>query len=124
MRTEAMRKSLLSLTLMLLPITAQAEVSDKIILPYMMIIYALVLGALSVFINKKWPLYLPLTIIISCALASGGLATVYDTHIGPAAIKEQGQSYILFAYFELLTVLIANLIGGYLGFKARNKRHA
>tara|TARA_B110000003_G_scaffold198066_1_gene196718 strand:- start:1193 stop:1567 length:375 start_codon:yes stop_codon:yes gene_type:complete len=124
MRIKEKEVKLLTLIFLIIPLTARAEVSDKIILPDMMLAYVIVLGSLGFFLNKKWPLFSPVVILITGVLASGGLATVYDTHIGPAAIKEQGQSYVYFAYIEFITVLVINLIGCYLGFKSRNNKHA
>jgi len=101
-----------------------AEVSDKIILPNMMVTYAVVLSTLAIALLRKWPLWFPLVSTITVALSSGGLATVLDTHIGPAAIAEQGVSYRYFAYSEIAVVLIANIIGIAWGMKLRGVKNA
>lgn len=101
-----------------------AEVSDKIILQDMMVAYACVLSAVAIALLRKWPLWFPLISTITVALSSGGLATVLDTHIGPAAIAEQGASYKYFAYSEILVVLLANVFGIIWGMKLRRAKNA
>jgi len=114
-------KSILILLVLGWPCAAFNEISGFIILPQTMVVYALVLSAIALYLNYRWVHVAPLVLLVTLVLASGGVTTVHTDFVGPAAIKEQGQSYVFFAYAEFLVVLFANSIGIYTGLK-RNKR--
>ncbi len=107
--------------LLLWPCSVIAEVSDKIILPPTMAIYAVVLSIIALFANYRWVMFFPLIALITIGLASGGISVVFDEQIGSAAIKEQGESYQYYAYAEILVVVFANIAGVIFGAKNRKK---
>ena len=124
--TKTMKLNLGNFSIFLLVFSSPvlAEVSDKIILPKMMLIYAVLLSIAAIALLRKWPWWFPLISLVTIALSSGGLATVMDTYVGPAAIAEQGITYKFFAYLEVSVVVFANLIGFMWGFKMRIVKNA
>jgi predicted tellurium resistance membrane protein TerC len=107
--------------LALWPSVALAEVSDKIILPPTMGVYALVLGVAALVLNRLWPRFSPIVAIVTILLSAQGVAVVFDDFVGPAAVAEQGASYSYIAFGTVTVVVLANIAGAYWGYRARAK---
>ncbi len=97
--------------LFIIPSVAWAEVSDKIISIGEMIIYGIILSVIAVLMNWRYKKIFVITLIVTLYLASPGVATVLDEHVGPAAIREQGKIYSIVAYLSFIAVVLSNIAG-------------
>lgn len=89
----------------------------------MMVVHALVLGAIAIYMNYRYIMVSPVIILVTLVLASTGLEAIHNEVLGPYVIRDQGQSYIYVAYSEFLLVFFANIIGINFGvIRRKNKK--
>ena len=110
--------------LLLLPLPAFAEVSDKIASIPQLWITAAVVGLVA-FLASRYRLALGLVLLpVSVLLILVGLEPVRDPFVGPAVIVEQGQTYVLAVYGSVTILLALHLCGLWLGWRRRYRAAA
>ena len=116
-------KIILFFVVLIIPLTSQAEVSDKMATQSGLWLSGFIAGALlAVFIRwSRW------ANIIGLPLIALFFYFAYDTlaqpDIGPAIIREQGAPYIVALYGSAVLVLVGLLVGNYL-YKVKTVRNA
>ena len=110
--------------LLLLPLPAFAEVSDKVASIQQLWIAAAVAGFVA-FLVARYQFALGLILLpVSVVLIISGLEPVRDPFIGPAVISEQGQAYVWAVYGSATILLALHLVGLWLGWRRRYKTAA
>ena len=100
----------LSLVL-LLPITAQAEVMDKEPSLFSVLLTALVAILVSYWSACRWPWLLVIILPASTLLLSATALETVDPSVGPAIAAEAGAAYVATPWAGLVGVAIAAAVG-------------
>ena len=110
--------------LLLPPLPAFAEVSDKVASIPQLWITAAVAGVVA-FLAGGYRFTLGLILLpVSAFLILAGLEPVRDPFVGPAVVSEQGQAYVVAAYGSAVILLLLHLAGLWLGWRRRYKAAA
>lgn len=121
LQSYALGRSLFGSGLWLLAAPAHAEVSDKVLSIPGMWVQAFLIGGVAILAGRfRWWLGLPFMVLpIVIALSTFGLR--HASELGPAIVKEQGESYFLNFYASaLLTALLVG-IGIWMGLRRRKR---
>jgi hypothetical protein len=98
----------------MVPLAALAEVSDKV-LTIPQIWWWSVPGAVVAFVAWRYRYWCGFVVMLPAVSRSlAAVATVLDTHVGPAIRAEQGWPYIASAYGSFALVLTACIGGAFL----------
>ena len=105
------------LLLVLLPLPALAEVSDKVAsIPQLWLTG--VLGGVVAFLASRYRVALGVILLpVSLFLIFVGLEPVRDPYVGPAVVSEQGQIYVVAVYVSAILLLALHLAGLWLGWR-------
>jgi len=110
--------------LLLLPLPAFAEVSDKVASIPQLWIIASAVGVVT-FLASRYRFALGLVLLpVSVLLILAGLEPVRDSFVGPAVISEQGQAYVVAVYGSATILLALHLAGLWLGWRRRYRAAA
>ena len=117
--THALTRTLSATGLYLMTPPAFAEVSDKILSVPGMWVQALLIGCAAILAGRfRWWLGLPFMVLpIVIALSTFGLR--HGSELGPAIIKEQGESYFLNFYASAFLAAAMVGIGIWMGWRRR-----
>jgi len=117
-------KKIISFVLFFLIIAtlAYAEVSDKVMPTTRMINHAIVLSLVALIANYYYPKGLILILFVTLLFSSKGIFVVHDQYVGPAVILEQGVRYKVIAYAEIICILVANILGAFIGSKRKHRK--
>ena len=111
---------LIFLLLILLPLPALAEVSDKVAsIPQLWI--SGTLAGIVVFLASRYRFALGAILLpVSAFLVFAGLEPIRDPYVGPAIAAEQGQIYVVSVYGSAIILLGLHLVGLCLGWRRRH----
>ena len=103
-----------ALLLVTLPLTAQAEVTDKVVAINGIVSFSAV-ACLASFIAARYrPLFLLLVLPAAGLLIAGDMAQTLDPYVGPALRAEAGQFRLLMPWLAAASVILATAGGFWL----------
>ena len=113
--------SLFCFLLLLLPLPAFAEVSDKVASIPQLWITAAVAGSVA-FLAGRYRFVLGVVLFpISLLLILSVLEPVLDPFVGPAIVLEQGRSYLVAAYGSIALLLALHVAGLWLSWRHKHR---
>ena len=120
---KALSRSI-SLLLVLLPLPALAEVSDKVASVPQLWLTGVLAGVVA-FLAGRYRVALGAILLpVSMFLIFAGLEPIRDPFVGPAIISEQGQTYVVAVYGSAIILLALHLAGLWLGWRRRYRHRA
>ena len=112
------------LLLVLAPMPALAEVSDKVAsIPQLWLTGALA-GVVALLASRYRITLGTILLPISMLLVFAGLEPIHDPYVGPAVISEQGQIYVVAVYGSAIMLLALHFVGLWLGWRRRQRAAA
>jgi hypothetical protein len=114
----------ISLILVLLPLPALAEVSDKVASVPQLWLTGVIAGVVALLAGRYRFTLGVILLPISIFLVFAGLEPVRDPFVGPAIISEQGQAYAVAAYGSAFVLLALHLAGLWLSWRRRQRAAA
>jgi hypothetical protein len=108
------------LFLVLVPVSAWAEVSDKIPSIFQMWVQGIIFGVICFYLaSKKWWLAI-VGVGLSIILFAGVYDMEADKYMRQAVINEQGETYLIYGYLSSFVVLLLAVLGIIYGYKKRS----
>ena len=100
---------------------AWASITQKIVLPRTILVYALVLGLIGFTLNVFFPRFVFLTVVLTILFSSRAILVCNDPFVGRDLMIQYGGRYEFYAVGEILVILVANFVGSIFGnFREKN----
>lgn len=113
---------LLLLLMLIFPLSAYAEVSDKIASMPVMWVQAAIFGCIGFYLaSKKWWLSI-VGFVLFFAMATGTYDMQSDKFMEVAVVKEQGEIYFAIGYITAIIVAVLTASGIFYGYWRRSTK--